>query len=74
MGGQNNYLRIKNNYHIAECIAGLKGGAGVNVPLHISRFFPRYKMQDAKATDVELVYRLAETAKEYLKYVYTGNC
>lgn len=44
------------------------------IPLHVSRFFPRFQMQDREATDVEHVYRLAETARKYLKYVYTGNC
>lgn len=44
------------------------------IPLHVSRFFPRFQMQDGEATAVESVYRLAETAQKYLKYVYTGNC
>lgn len=44
------------------------------IPLHISRFFPRFRMTDRNATDVPVVYSLAETAREYLKYVYTGNC
>lgn len=44
------------------------------IPLHISRFFPRYKMQDRPATDVKRVYALVETAGKYLKYVYAGNC
>ncbi len=44
------------------------------IPLHVSRFFPRYKMQDRPATEVKNVYALAETAGKYLKYVYTGNC
>lgn len=44
------------------------------IPLHISRFFPRYLMQDAKATPVSKVYRLAEIARRRLKYVYEGNC
>ena len=47
---------------------------GANVPLHISRFFPRFMMQDRNATDVSCIYRLAETARKHLKYVYTGNC
>ena len=47
---------------------------GAEVPLHISRFFPRFHMTDRKATDVRQVYRLAEVAREKLKYVYTGNC
>ena len=44
------------------------------IPLHLSRFFPRYQMADRPATPVEQVYRLAEAARGYLSYVYTGNC
>jgi pyruvate formate lyase activating enzyme len=47
---------------------------GEEVPLHITRFFPRFHMTDRKATEVKTVYRLAEIARENLKYVYTGNC
>ncbi|MBO4241884.1 MAG: AmmeMemoRadiSam system radical SAM enzyme, partial [Clostridiales bacterium] len=45
-----------------------------DIPLHISRFFPRYKMTDREPTDVGKIYHLADIAKESLKYVYTGNC
>ena len=45
-----------------------------SIPLHLSRFFPQYKMMDRPPTPVEQVYRLAEAAREYLSYVYTGNC
>lgn len=59
-------------------IAGLKDGEGnvigPEIPLHISRFFPRFNMTDRAATDVGLIYRLKEVAEEKLKYVYTGNC
>ena len=48
--------------------------AGADIPLHISRFFPRFHMTDRDATDVGLVYRLADIARERLRYVYTGNC
>lgn len=47
---------------------------GNEVPLHISRFFPRYNMTDKEPTDIDLVYRLADIARERLRYVYTGNC
>ena len=47
---------------------------GKEIPLHISRFFPRFNMTDRRATDVGLIYRLAEVAREQLTYVYTGNC
>jgi len=63
---------------ISGWIAGLQpvygGKTGRDIPLHISRFFPRYRMTDRKATDVRLVYELAETARENLRYVHTGNC
>ena len=44
------------------------------VPLHVTRFFPRFHMTDRDATEVETVYRLAEVAREHVKYVYVGNC
>ena len=44
------------------------------IPLHLSRFFPRYRMLDRPPTPVEQVSCLAETARRYLSYVYTGNC
>lgn len=44
------------------------------IPLHVSRFFPRHQMQDRPPTPVDTVYRLAEMAREQLRYVYTGNC
>lgn len=44
------------------------------IPLHVSRFFPRHRMQDRPPTPVATVYRLAEIAREHLQYVYTGNC
>jgi len=50
--------------------------ASVNpdIPLHISRFFPRYKMLDRPATKTKTVYHLAGIAREALHFVYEGNC
>ena len=50
--------------------------ASVNpdIPLHLSRFFPGYQMADRLPGSVERVYRLADEARAYLTYVYTGNC
>lgn len=45
-----------------------------DIPLHVSRFFPRHHMLDRPPTPVETVYRLAEIARKQLHYVYTGNC
>ena len=55
-------------------ISGFIAALNDSIPLHISRFFPCFHMTDRDATDVKLVYRLAEVAREKLKYVYTGNC
>ena len=55
-------------------ISGLNDGQGDKIPLHISRFFPRYKMTDRPATDVDIIYKLADIAREKLEFVYTGNC
>ncbi len=54
----------------AKWIASLNPG----IPLHVTRFFPRYRMQERTPADVESVYRLAEAAGRYLDYVYVGNC
>lgn len=50
--------------------------AGINpkIPLHVSRFFPTYKMQDKSPTELGKVYKLAEIARENLDFVYEGNC
>lgn len=45
-----------------------------DIPLHVTRFFPAYRMTDRDATDVDTVYRLRDTAGKYLRYTYTGNC
>ena len=59
-------------------VAGLQdvygGKPGSEIPLHISRFFPRYRMTGKKPTDVRKVYSLVKAAEENLRYVYPGNC
>lgn len=47
---------------------------GRDIPLHVTRFFPRYRMTDRNATDPAKVYELAERAGKYLSYVFVGNC
>ena len=65
-------------FGLSEWVAGLKnvygGREGREIPLHISRFFPRYHMTDKSPTDVRKVYSLVKTAKQNLLYVYPGNC
>ena len=49
-------------------------GVDPDLTLHISRFFPRYRMQDQQPTPVDTIYRLREAVKKHLHNVYTGNC
>ena len=53
----------------AEWIAGIDP----DIPLHITRYFPKYKMTDRPPTDISLMHRLQDIASSYLKYVYLGN-
>ncbi len=45
-----------------------------DIPLHLSRFFPRYKEQELYPTPIETIDRLCSVASEYLKFVHRGNC
>ena len=53
----------------AEWLAGISP----ELPLHISRYFPRFR-SEIPATEVAVIYRLAEVARQHLSYVYEGNC
>lgn len=45
-----------------------------NTPIHFSRFYPMYKLEQLPPTPVELLDNAAKiAAEEGLKYVYTGN-
>lgn len=46
---------------------------GTKVPLHITRFFPRYLAMNKQPTQIDLLYDLAEVARNYLDDVYVGN-
>lgn len=57
-----------------RALSGWLSSVSPEIPLHVSRFFPRHHMTDRPPTPVETVYRLAQVARERLPYVYTGNC
>ncbi len=59
---------------LSRWVGALKNPDGEGVPLHITRFFPRFHMTDRDATDVQTVYHLADVARENVKYVFVGNC
>jgi pyruvate formate lyase activating enzyme len=56
---------------ICGFIASLENGK--DIPLHISRFFPRHRMTDRPATDPRLIMKLTELARTRLNHVYPGN-
>ncbi len=59
---------------IKERCEWIKDNLGVEVPLHFSRFFPYYKLQNIEPTPQETLKKAKEIAKKIgLKYVYIGN-
>lgn len=53
-------------------IAGFIGSINKDIPLHLSRYFPNYKMENP-ATKVEVMLEDRDIAKKHLNYVYLGN-
>ncbi|HZK56888.1 MAG TPA: AmmeMemoRadiSam system radical SAM enzyme [Clostridia bacterium] len=53
-------------------IASFLGNLDKNVPLHLSRYFPSYKMDDPP-TKLEVMLESRDIAKKYLNFVYLGN-
>lgn len=43
-----------------------------DIPLHLTRYFPNYKMKNPP-TEIEKLFEAKEIAMEYLNYVYLGN-
>lgn len=43
-----------------------------DIPLHLSRFFPRHRVSGAP-TPIETLEKLGDVARSHLKYVYLGN-
>ena len=59
----------------ARWIASVKTvNSSGQIPLHVTRFFPKYHMTDKEPTDVRQIHRLADAAGKYLKNVFLGNC
>lgn len=56
-----------------EELAAWLSSISPEIPLHLSRFFPNYRMLDRPPTPPAKIYSLVNIAREYLKFVYTGN-
>lgn len=44
-----------------------------DIPLHLSRYFPKYLMNDRPMTPLASLTELKKTADRHLRYVYLGN-
>ena len=58
---------------LSAWVANLEKQTGKKIPLHITRFFPRFKLTDKEPTPVSTIMKLVETAKENLDFVFAGN-
>ena len=59
---------------VAGLDTGNGPGTGRDIPLHITRFFPRHRMKEKEPTDIQTLMELVGTARKNLRYVYPGNC
>lgn len=57
-----------------RALAGWLAGLDPDITLHVTRYFPRWKMEGGQPTPVATVRRLAEVAREALPHVVVGNC
>lgn len=60
------------NIEEIKSIAKFLGNIDRNIPLHISRYFPRYKLNNSP-TDINFMYNAKEIADKYLNNVHLGN-
>ena len=58
---------------LSKWVSELEKQYDKNIPLHITRFFPRFRMTDREATPVQTIYKLVDAAKENLDFVFPGN-
>lgn len=57
-----------------DAVAALVASVSPEIPLHVTRFFPRWRMADSSPTPVATVRRLADIARRRLGRVLVGNC
>ena len=58
---------------LSAWVADLEKHYNKKIPLHITRFFPAFKLTYKEATPVNTIMRLVEVAKENLEFVFPGN-
>ena len=58
---------------LSSWVATLEKQFNKKIPLHITRFFPMFKLTSKEPTPVGTIMKLVETAKENLEFVFAGN-
>ena len=58
---------------LSAWVAGLEKQYNKKIPLHITRFFPAFKLTDHDPTPVSTIMNLVKIAKENLEFVFPGN-
>ena len=58
---------------LSAWVAALEKQSNKKIPLHITRFFPAFKLTDREPTPVSTIMNLVQTAKENLEFVFAGN-
>jgi pyruvate formate lyase activating enzyme len=53
-------------------VASFLANIDKDIPLHLSRYFPNYKMEQPP-TEVKKMIKAKEIASQYLNYIYLGN-
>ena len=57
-----------------DAVTAFLASVSPDIPLHVTRFFPRWRMADAQPTPVAAVRHLADVARARLRRVLVGNC
>ena len=58
---------------LSAWVASLEKQFNKKISLHITRFFPAFKLTDKEATPISTIMNLVEIAKENLEFVFAGN-
>ena len=58
---------------LSAWVASLENQYNKKIPLHITRFFPAFRLTNKEPTPVSTILRLVDIAKENLEFVFSGN-
>ena len=58
---------------LSAWVASLENQYNKKIPLHITRFFPSFRLTNKEPTPVSTILRLVDIAKENLEFVFSGN-